>query len=221
MLKSLKTAVVFFLAVGQSLTASQANAIGPTLPELKAFKKLNQRSAHQLPLWCNIGDIVKFKPETFPDGKVILTALADTDGPLNRILLGDGSELNGSISLQEPPIARPSQTEYPSLIAFMKSKEGILFLRRFSLMIGEKDHRRVLLDAHVKFDALGSDLALSQLNFQISVGLLNRLLVLEDPQNQVTLLYPLGVGGIDPGLITEGRVHILTPLFKNDWFACV
>jgi len=52
-------------------------------------------------------------------------------------------------------------------------------------------------------------------SFAFDVGLIDRKLVLEDVQNDLKIIFPIGVGGFDEGVLNEGKVSLLTPRFKQ------
>ncbi len=51
--------------------------------------------------------------------------------------------------------------------------------------------------------------------FTLSVGLVERKLIIEDSMNEIKFVFPIGVGGFDEGVLNEGRVSLLTPRFQN------
>ncbi len=52
-------------------------------------------------------------------------------------------------------------------------------------------------------------------SFNLSVGLVERKLILEDDKLDLKMIFPIGVGGFDEGVLNEGQVSLLTPRFKN------
>lgn len=51
--------------------------------------------------------------------------------------------------------------------------------------------------------------------FSISVGLIDRKVIIEDSMYDIKFVFPIGVGGFDEGVLNEGRVSLLTPRFQN------
>ena len=51
--------------------------------------------------------------------------------------------------------------------------------------------------------------------FSLSVGLVDRKLIVEDSIYDIKFVFPIGVGGFDEGVLNEGKVSLLTPRFKN------
>ncbi len=51
--------------------------------------------------------------------------------------------------------------------------------------------------------------------FSISVGLVDRKVIIEDSMYDIKFVFPIGVGGFDEGVLNEGRVSLLTPRFQN------
>ena len=55
--------------------------------------------------------------------------------------------------------------------------------------------------------------------FKLSVGLVDRKLIIEDAINEIKFIFPIGVGGFDEGVLNEGKVSLLTPRFKNGYIS--
>lgn len=51
--------------------------------------------------------------------------------------------------------------------------------------------------------------------FSITVGLVDRKVIIEDSMYDIKFVFPIGVGGFDEGVLNEGRVSLLTPRFQN------
>jgi hypothetical protein len=62
--------------------------------------------------------------------------------------------------------------------------------------------------------ALLNDTEGNETHFKASTGLLDRMVVLEDVSNGITLAFPLAVGGVDPAIVVS-HYRILTPLYSN------
>jgi hypothetical protein len=56
---------------------------------------------------------------------------------------------------------------------------------------------------------------LREMAFKLTVGLVDRKLIIQDSLHSVKFVLPIGVGGFDEGVLNEGRVSLLTPRFHN------
>lgn len=68
--------------------------------------------------------------------------------------------------------------------------------------------------SEMSIQSVGS-IDLKDMNFTLSVGLVDRKLILKDEAHDVKMIFPVGVGGFDEGVLNEGKVSLLTPRFKN------
>lgn len=59
------------------------------------------------------------------------------------------------------------------------------------------------------------DIPMEQTAFSINVGLIQREVLVEDLKNDIRMLFPLGVGGVDEGVLYPGYESLLTPLFHH------
>jgi len=56
---------------------------------------------------------------------------------------------------------------------------------------------------------------LSQLKFKAEVGLVDRKLIVTELTRNFQLVFPIGVGSFDEGVLNEGKVSLITPRFKQ------
>ena len=56
---------------------------------------------------------------------------------------------------------------------------------------------------------------LKNMSFKFNVGLVDRKVIAEDVLNDVKMVFPVGVGAFDEGVLNEGSVSLLTPRFHN------
>lgn len=56
---------------------------------------------------------------------------------------------------------------------------------------------------------------LKNMAFKLTVGLVDRKLIVSDKEDEVKFVLPIGVGGFDEGVLNQGRVSLLTPRFHN------
>lgn len=95
------------------------------------------------------------------------------------------------------------------LVGFVKYKDGTRFEKiavRYNK--GAKKLEEMTIEQQGSID-------IKNTSFTLSVGLVDRKLIIEDKNNDIKLLFPVGVGGFDEGVLNEGRVSLLTPRFKR------
>lgn len=56
---------------------------------------------------------------------------------------------------------------------------------------------------------------LNQLKFKAEVGLVDRKLIITELTKNFQLVFPIGVGSFDEGVLNEGKVSLITPRFKQ------
>ena len=56
-----------------------------------------------------------------------------------------------------------------------------------------------------------------EMQFRASVGLVDRKLILEDTIHDVKIVFPIGVGSFDEGVMNEGKFSLLTPRFTDGY----
>lgn len=57
--------------------------------------------------------------------------------------------------------------------------------------------------------------ALNDMSFQINVGLVDRKVIIKDVSKNIKMVFPIGVGAFDVGVMNEGIVSLVTPRFKH------
>jgi len=57
--------------------------------------------------------------------------------------------------------------------------------------------------------------SLKDMHFNVSVGLVERKVIIEDKMKDIKMVFPVGVGAFDEGVMNEGKVSLVTPRFKN------
>jgi hypothetical protein len=125
-------------------------------------------------------------------------------------LLPDGSRFVGGIEIQKSVDAAQSSTY--EAVALVKSDAAAGdFFRRYEIQVSENPHAQRSVTSIKQVQ----DVPLSETHFAISVGLIQKTFLLEDVDHDIHIIYPLGVGAIDEGVISPGRKRILTPLFHH------
>ena len=160
------------------------------------------QAADDLQTWADFDDIVAFTPKASPDAQILQTAVKSDI----RFLAG-GAQFKFTPHLEQAPQNLASGSVIYRASALMTNKAGALFYRKFSIEVGGTP-RKV-----VNVQALG-DSALSEMHFQVSAGLVDRMVVLEDVDDDIKMVFPLGVGGLDDNVVGLGK-RLLTPRFQG------
>jgi hypothetical protein len=152
-----------------------------------------------LPLWSDLADIVQYSPKALPDASLILTASKDARFTQN-------AKYRAGIRLTDPstPAADGSITYHAA--AMMTESSGQIIYRKFLIKVGGQPHQVI--------DVKANDVPLSRMRFVINVGLVDHLVMVEDLTNDVRMAFPLGVGGLDQGIVDRG-ISLLTPIYHG------
>lgn len=160
------------------------------------------------PLGADIQDFITFAPSSFnhffKDLNVLRPVLE-----YSVILYGDRAVRSGPIHLNKSPLINErNQTEYSFVMLMTKNIGGtqISFFRKFLIEIKNDSHRK-LDGIYVQ-----EDVPLWQTHFKVTVGLIPRVVSLTEPEHDLHLLYPIGIGSLDPNIMGDGH-RILTPLY--------
>lgn len=151
-------------------------------------------------LLSDTADIARYSADAIPDAKLIDAAKS---GPA---FLAGGASYKAGLHLTAAPAEQGNGTSYQAA-ALLADRTGRLFYRKLEILVSGSP-RKV---ADVK---IVKDIDLSQMHFSVNTGLEDRLVVVDDAANDVTLAFPLGVGGIDEAVMGSSY-RILTPKFHG------
>jgi hypothetical protein len=190
----LKQVVVFSaLALGLSLTI--VNAEGLNIPAEAAHKIIGVR----------IEDVVNNYSNIVPGFANVEANLRKNPAAFFR---------NGNIQtvhhvfLNKLPEVTPGQVRL-SLTGYVKYK-GLSNFEK--IIIAYNNGAKKLEDMNV---TLVEAINLKEMAFTMTVGLVDRKLIISDASHDVKFVLPIGVGGFDEGVLNEGRVSLLTPRFHH------
>ena len=96
------------------------------------------------------------------------------------------------------------------LTAFVKYKDGNADFEKLTIEYTLQGGRPS--DYNIQHEESYSS---KDMQFKASVGLVERKLILEDRAHDVKIVFPIGVGSFEEGVLNEGRYSLLTPRFKN------
>jgi hypothetical protein len=151
----------------------------------------------------DLRDIAKFKPELFPEARVIIDSMKSEP---SRYFPDDIAMVHG-VELMEAPV-RDDKSVTAKAIALTQSPHDGLVFRKYEISVASDSVQSVK-----QTDVI----PVSKTHFQLKVGLVQRKLVLEEPEYQIKKIYPIGVGGFDEGVSPEskGQVRLTTPIFES------
>jgi hypothetical protein len=152
-----------------------------------------------LPLWSDLADIFQFAPKAMPDAAVILNASKDAR-------FTQSSKYRAEIRLTDPPATAADGTITYRAAAMMTESSGQVIYRKFLIKVGGQPHQVI--------DVKTNDVPLSRMHFVVNVGLVDHLVMIEDLTNDVRMAFPLGVGGLDQGIVDRG-ISLLTPIYHG------
>lgn len=142
-----------------------------------------------IPGLANIVEIIKKSPEAF-----------FTQGPVDVI---------HDIFVSRLPEVDGGMVKL-NLTAFIKYKDQSANFEK--LTINYDTHAKALSDLSIQNDGAYS---VKEMNFQISVGLIERKVIIEDKMKGIKLVFPIGVGAFDEAVMNERGVSLVTPRFQN------
>jgi hypothetical protein len=193
----MKKLLLSLLAISASIsTHALAGPLDPELGELRS------------PLWVDLADVAKYRSDLLPDAGMIVSAFTDDSAMISP----DGSFLIGGVELQNYPLedADGKGVVYHNITALMASQNAENFFRFFSIHVTTNGGHREIDEVQIQ-----KDVPLSQAQFMINTGLIQRLVILNDLKDNIEIIYPLGVGGVDENVINPDAYSMLTPLFSD------
>lgn len=115
-----------------------------------------------------------------------------------------------TVTLREAPYTNSSsETVYP-LTAFVEYDDRVFYFEQFDLI-------KTSFSERLQFRSVES-ISLDQTRFTAKVGLVKRVLYLEDTRSDIELVFPLGVGSFDEGVFNR-EASLLTPRFKEGYLS--
>jgi hypothetical protein len=189
----MKKSVLLFAVLALSASSSFARELAP--------------GEIQAPLWVDLNDVATYRPDLMPDASIILKSMKDDTAKYAP----DKAQVIGEVELQDYPMQNADQKgiTYRSMTALMTGINQQMFFRFFSVHVNDLPDGRQVTDVSIQ-----KDLPLSQAKFMVNVGLIQRMVILNDIQDNIEIIYPLGVGGVDPDILDRGT-SLLTPLFTD------
>lgn len=151
-------------------------------------------------LLSDTADLARYNASTLPEGKIIDAAKSTPAFLTGGAVYKSGLHFQGAAE-------RSGGVTTVRAAALMSDATGNLFYRKFTIEVGQSTRAVTTVN-------IDKDIPLADTHFSVNAGLLDRMVVVEDAANDITLAFPLGVGGIDEAVITPAY-RILTPRFHG------
>lgn len=113
-----------------------------------------------------------------------------------------------TVFLSKLPEVTPGQVRL-NLTAFVKYKNISKFEK---IVVSYNNGAKKMEEVSIQPE---NSINLKDMTFKLTVGLVERKLIITDAANDVKLVFPIGVGGFDEGVLNEGKVTLITPRFHN------
>lgn len=159
------------------------------------------------PMWVDLRDVGRYNPSRMKDAQVIVDSVNNQWSKYGA----QGEQVYGTIALQERPEKKGSSAiNYKNMSVFIKKADGSFVFRVFNVVVDGAPGVRSVVSVET-----AREVDLADSDFSINAAIAEQQLVMEDIKNDIRMIYPIGVGGIDPGLISKGKYESLTPMFSN------
>jgi hypothetical protein len=145
-------------------------------------------------------DLAKYEATSIPEAKIIDAAKSTAPFLTGGVVYKSGLHFSDAVQ-------RSGGVSTVSAFALMSDASGKPFYRKFTIEVSQSTRAVTTVN-------IDKDIPLSETHFSVNAGLLDRMVVIEDAANGLTLAFPLGVGGIDEAVISKGY-RILTPRFHG------
>jgi hypothetical protein len=153
-----------------------------------------------------ISDLSANYPKLFP-GLVNLSSLLKKSP--ESFFTQENIEIIHDVFMNKLPVINGDEVRL-SLVGVVKYKKENLVYEKISVTYnGEAANL-----SDISIESLAS-ISAKEMNFRISVGLVDRKLIINDSNNDVKIVFPIGVGAFDEGVMNEGVFSLVTPRFKN------
>lgn len=190
------------LSYGAFLKNLEARILVPkSAVEIQVSKELQNKV-----LGVRIDDLIKSSPETFRSvGRLNEYLKKNIANHLSRTDV----EVIHTIYLPEFPKTLDG-TSYVKVIAFVEYKnKKYAFETIESSFATQKNELVNLVIENTK------TLDLMQTDFQVETALVDRKVIIKDEKNDLKIVFPIGVGSFDEGVLNEGVTSLITPRFNN------
>lgn len=190
------------LSYGALVSNLEARILVPrSAVEIQVSKELQNKV-----LGVRIDDLLKSSPETFR-----------SVGRLNDYLK---KNISNHLSRNDVEVIH---TMY--LPEFPKTSEGVNYVKVVAF-VEYKNKNYAFETLETSYSTQKNDLVnlvientkttnLQQTDFQVETALVDRKVIIKDEKNDLKIVFPIGVGSFDEGVLNEGVTSLITPRFNN------
>ncbi len=146
-------------------------------------------------------DFWKYLPKVVEDLANVEAAL--TKNPERFVSVGQVKQVYNLFLRAEPSVS--GATYKLPLTYFLRDQNDVLRFEKVDIIYTSSADMRAIPRGSV---------LLSNTNFRVDVALVDRKAVISDRSNDITMVFPLGVGAFDVGVLHDS-VSLLTPRFKK------
>lgn len=153
-----------------------------------------------------IDDIVSTNPSLVPGLANLAAAINKSP---ERFFNQSAIEVVRDVFFQKMPVMNGAIVKL-ELIGFVRYKKDVLNFEKITVTYNSNAKKAD--DFFAQTDAI---YPIKDMVFKVSVGLVDRKLIITDTLKDIKIVFPIGVGSFDEGVMNEGQVSIITPRFKN------
>ncbi len=151
-------------------------------------------------------DLIKHRPQAVSHlGQVNREISAN----LSSVLGGRDIDRVLNIVIDEKPTQNGDSVIYP-MTAFIRYKNGQIQFEKILVTMNSQG-------ANIRAQLIRS-IPLSQTDFKVTVGLVERVAQVVDEEKNIRMVFPLGVGSFDEGILNQ-ETSLLTPRFRTAYLS--
>lgn len=143
-------------------------------------------------------DIIRHQSELLPEASSLKRFVEEQQAQQKVLFAG----------LEKEPSFDQGSQSYQVLAFVQYSSNRLIFERMSVARLGSSSFRLISKQS----------IPLSQTDFSVEVGLIEKVVVLKDQRNDFLMMFPLGVGSFDEGILNQDY-SLLTPRFKNAYLS--
>lgn len=167
---------------------------------------LLSQTLHAQVVGVRIDDVASYLPRQYP---LLAERLTDLKRQLPRMLnLGpqQGLEIHNIFFNRVPRSLGQGDLEVDLTVFSRQGGDEFLFTRATIELTRRGFYARSV-----------QTIPLKDTDFRLQVGLIERKLIATDANHQLTMVFPVGVGGFDEGVMIKDQLSLVTPRFQVAW----
>ncbi len=153
-----------------------------------------------------LSDLITVYPKLIPGLVNLNESLKDR---IKDVFTEEKVEVVHSIFFLSKPLVQASVYQV-ELGVFLKYENRGYYFEKLNVQYAE--NAKKLEDFSIQREVIAP---LNQLKFNAEVGLVDRKLIITELTKNFQLVFPIGVGSFDEGVLNEGKVSLITPRFKQ------